>query len=852
MKTNFRITIGQIVTACFILLALTLPSQTHSQTLTAIKSFGGVLTNEFGFHPQSGLVQGPDGTMYGETSSGEGLAGGSLFKFNSNGAGFAVLKVFTNYTLEGGNPTGGLLLSGDTLYGVTPGGGTSYVGTVFKIQTDGSGYTVLKNFTGTDGAYPNSALALSGETLYGTTQGGGPTYTNDGGFGTVFKLKTDGSGFVSLHSFFALAPGPYTNEGGASPGAVISSGSTLYGTASGGGSGGGGTVFALNTDGSGFMVLKNFTNQCCSGPNEGSPTSGLLLSGGTLYGSTSTLIFKLNMDGTGFTAFNRGYTGDYSNSGNGGPLLISGNTLYASGNPTNSYPAIFRLNTDFTGFSLVKDFQAYGSGTPKSGFVLSGSTLFGITEDGGMTSQGTVFKVDTNGANYGVLKNFFPSDGIQPQAGLIASSNVLYGTTPRGGSDGRGTVFKVNPDGTGYTVLRNCNTNDLSPGAALVSDATNLFGTTRNGGSNGRGAVFKLKTDGTDFTVLKSFALDTNGYWPATELVLAGGTLYGTTGAAGNNYLGTVFRINTDGTSFSLVKRFTNSLEGLIISGGLILSGSTLYGTCEHGGIDDDPSSGVGFGTIFKVNTNGTGFAVLKRFPYLSTTYPRTNSDGAFPTARLTLSGNALYGTASGGGPFASGTIFKINTDGSGFAVLKALSATTNDQFGVTLNSDGANPQAGLILSGNTLYGATPIGGSHGGGTLFKINTNGTDFTVMVNLEYYYYSPGRNPQGWLLLLGNALYGTAEFGGEFNDYGSVLKVDLAPTLSATLLPGGLPQITVTSFLGQTAAVQTATELVPPNLTVWTMLTNLVLTNGVGQFTDMPNLPRRFYRAVAPAP
>jgi uncharacterized repeat protein (TIGR03803 family) len=743
MKTNFRITIGQIVTACFILLALTLPSQTHSQTLTAIKSFGGVLTNEFGFHPQSGLVQGPDGTMYGETSSGEGLAGGSLFKFNSNGAGFAVLKVFTNYTLEGGNPTGGLLLSGDTLYGVTPGGGTSYVGTVFKIQTDGSGYTVLKNFTGTDGAYPNSALALSGETLYGTTQGGGPTYTNDGGFGTVFKLKTDGSGFVSLHSFFALAPGPYTNEGGASPGAVISSGSTLYGTASGGGSGGGGTVFALNTDGSGFMVLKNFTNQCCSGPNEGSPTSGLLLSGGTLYGSTSTLIFKLNMDGTGFAAFNRGYTGDYSNSGNGGPLLISGNTLYASGNPTNSYPAIFRLNTDFTGFSLVKDFQAYGSGTPKSGFVLSGSTLFGITEDGGMTSQGTVFKVDTNGANYGVLKNFFPSDGIQPQAGLIASSNVLYGTTPRGGSDGRGTVFKVNPDGTGYTVLRNCNTNDLSPGAALVSDATNLFGTTRNGGSNGRGAVFKLKTDGTDFTV-------------------------------------------------------------------------------------------------------------LKRFPYLSTTYPRTNSDGAFPTARLTLSGNALYGTASGGGPFASGTIFKINTDGSGFAVLKALSATTNDQFGVTLNSDGANPQAGLILSGNTLYGATPIGGSHGGGTLFKINTNGTDFTVMVNLEYYYYSPGRNPQGWLLLLGNALYGTAEFGGEFNDYGSVLKVDLAPTLSATLLPGGLPQITVTSFLGQTAAVQTATELVPPNLTVWTMLTNLVLTNGVGQFTDMPNLPRRFYRAVAPAP
>jgi uncharacterized repeat protein (TIGR03803 family) len=153
-------------------------------------------------------------------------------------------------------------------------------------------------------------------------------------------------------------------------------------------------------------------------------------------------------------------------------------------------------------------------------------------------------------------------------------------------------------------------------------------------------------------------------------------------------------------------------------------------------------------------------------------------------------------------------------------------------------------------LSGGALYGTTPSGGSHGVGTLFKINTDGTDFAVVTTFGESF-TLGAGPQGWLLLSGNALYGTAKLGGEFG-YGSVFKVDLAPTLSATLLPNGTPRISVTSFLGQTAQVETATELVPPNLTVWTTLTNLVLTNGVGQFTDTPNLPRRFYRVIAPVP
>src|SRR3989442_683694 len=103
-----------------------------AQTYSVIKSFG-VLTNITGWHPQAPLAQAPDGTLYGTTYDGEGTVAGTVFKINSDGTGFTVLKWFTN-SLEGANPLGTLVLSGSTLYGTTYEGGNSVNGdgTVFK------------------------------------------------------------------------------------------------------------------------------------------------------------------------------------------------------------------------------------------------------------------------------------------------------------------------------------------------------------------------------------------------------------------------------------------------------------------------------------------------------------------------------------------------------------------------------------------------------------------------------------------------------------------------------------------------------------------------------------------------
>src|SRR2546430_1731475 len=129
------------------------------------------------------------------------------------------------------------------------------------------------------------------------------------------------------------------------------------------------------------------------------------------------------------------------------------------------------------------------------------------------------------------------------------------------------------------------------------------------------------------------------------------------------------------------------------------------------------------------------------------------NSDGANPYAGLVLSGNTLYGTAMHGGSSGLGTVFAVNTDGTGFTTL----------YSFTGGSDGVGP-AGLLLSGNMLFGTTTgYGGTRfGNGAVFTVNTDGTGFTTLYSFTGG--SDGANPYG-LILSGNTLYGTAEFGGD---------------------------------------------------------------------------------------
>jgi uncharacterized repeat protein (TIGR03803 family) len=80
-----------LINFCFLLSALCFFTAAQAQTATTIKSFGA-FTNITGFSPQSTLVQGPDGTLYGTASDGEGSVAGTIFKVQPDGTGFTVLK----------------------------------------------------------------------------------------------------------------------------------------------------------------------------------------------------------------------------------------------------------------------------------------------------------------------------------------------------------------------------------------------------------------------------------------------------------------------------------------------------------------------------------------------------------------------------------------------------------------------------------------------------------------------------------------------------------------------------------------------------------------------------------------
>ena len=176
-----------------------------------------------------------------------------------------------------------------------------------------------------------------------------------------------------------------------------------------------------------------------------------------------------------------------------------------------------------------------------------------------------MFKLNTDGSGFTVLHEFDFTTGAYPFAMLMQGPDgTLYGTARDGGSTGYGTVFKLNPDGTAFTVLHDFDgTTGANPYAGLIQGADGaLYGTATQGGSSGSGAVFKLNTDGSGFTVLLEFEASMTGANPSAGMIQgADGLLYGTAACGGNGGAGTVFRLNEDGTDFTVSQSFCDGLH---------------------------------------------------------------------------------------------------------------------------------------------------------------------------------------------------------------------------------------------------------------------------------------------------
>lgn len=409
-----------------------------------------------------------------------------------------------------------------------------------------------------------------------------------------------------------------------------------------------------------------------------------------------------------------------------------------------------------------------------------------------------------------IVNGYTNNDGANPYAALVLSGNTLYGTAGISGPGDGGSVFAVHTDGTGFTNLYAFGhdasfnyTNGSGPEGGLVLSGNTLYGTAVDGGISGQGVVYAVNTDGTDFTNLHRFTAlsgfpgpygtNSDGAEPQDALTLSGNTLYGTAQIGGTNSWGTIFAVNTDGTGFTVLHHFTATV-GTMGEYGVNSDGVFPRGALVLAGNTLYGTAILGgtngYGTIFAVNTNGTGFTTLHTFTAYDPTY-HTNSDGSNPNGGLVLAGNTLYGKTGSGASLGFGALFAIHTDGMGFTNVYAFT----NSFPTTVGS------AGLFLSGNTLYGTTSMGGNLGNGAVFSVNTDGTGFTILHTFTPTggtNNSDGANPYGGVILSDNILYGTAHNGGAAGD-GTVFALNPTsppPAIQFTASPtGGTVPLTV---------------------------------------------------------
>jgi len=500
-------------------------------------------------------------------------------------------------------------------------------------------------------------------------------------------------------------------------------------------------------------------------------------------------------------------------------MISLATVLSSTAGPPATYVKIY----DFGGVNAIPG-SALTVGTCRDYY---GVTYGGADEDG----TGSIFALKESVRDTIRLTTAYRSDiagspsmdGQHFYASLIFSpDNTMLMGTAQGGGDGAGVLFGLNyaqalsaqNNGVGYSIEHwfNSTLEGGAPQAKLavppvLTTPAIYFGTLYSDGPLGGGAVYSFNSG--------SGWLQPLHQWSLT----------GTTGGLdGANPLGQL--VVTFKSPPLIVPRAAQATPLLVTN--LDLSTLQLYGITKTGGSNN-------WGTVYCVDGNGSNFMVLHHFNL-------DGSDGANPMGGMVLSGRVLYGTTSYGGANYDGTIFKINIDGSGFTIL------TNFDYSTT----GSSPKGDLILSGATLYGTTYFGGTNGGGTIYSIDTNGANFTLL----YSFTSPVYNGNGgytnvdggWsvagVVMAGGDLVGTTPYGGT-NGVGTAYRLILpGPPRLRLARTAGDYRVSWPSWASN-YVLQQSVELAPPN---WTINSLTISDNGTNRSIVFAPTNQLFFRLL----
>jgi uncharacterized repeat protein (TIGR03803 family) len=338
--------------------------------------------------------------------------------------------------------------------------------------------------------------------------------------------------------------------------------------------------------------------------------------------------------------------------------------------------------------------------------------------------------------SYKVLLSFGGgADGKQPVAGLAHLNGLLYGTTFRGGLPPSGTAYRMSANGE-KTILHNFGVNGSDgafPRAGLLHAKGTLYGTTELGGAFNLGTIYRINGDGTE-EVLHSFAGGPDGDRPVAGLIEVFGTLYGTTEYGGRYGHGTVYRF-VPGVGKTVLHSFSG-YDGDHPESALVNDNGWLYGTTVNGGAHGD-------GVVYVVANRD--YKVVHDF---------NGADGALPIAALINVNGTLYGTTVSGGAFGNGTVYAVDN-----AVAERILHSFDGY-------DGSYPNGALIEVNGKMYGTTVDGGAFGNGTVYSVWDGGEK--VLHDFEGGASGDGAQPYAALTNMNGTLYGTTFAGGTSDD------------------------------------------------------------------------------------
>ncbi|MBK9734024.1 MAG: hypothetical protein IPO92_03240 [Saprospiraceae bacterium] len=651
-----------------------------------------------GESPSGDLLKANNGKFYGMTAGGGSNNGGVLFEYDITTGEYGVLHHFAALSI----PKGSLIEESGKFYGMTYGGGTFGSGVIFEFNLATSVYTVLYNF-GTsvgDGKYPEGSLVVAGGNFYGMTSYGG---IND--YGSIFEYDPITDMHTVIHSF-------NDTDGSAPRGSLIVSGVTFYGLTSSGGTSSSGVLFDYNLSAGSINVLHHF-------PVSSSPKGSLLSYNGSFYGLTSSggtssegSIFKfdpLTNLYNEFFSFDNDTYGSYPF----GSLVEAGGKLYGmtNGGGDNFAGVLFEYVLSTSTYNMLHHFNpdVTGGGTfPFGSCIISDGKLYGLTSSGGTAGFGTMFEYEVASGPFNVKVIFEnASKGSFPQGELIRSGMNWFGMTMNGGNSNNGTLFKYDPAGSGTLIALHhfSGTDGAVPSGSLISSGGKLYGLTSEGGNNNGGVLFEYNLTTSIYSIKHHFA---SGSAPKGSLTEWDGMFYGTTSNGGIGS-GEIFRFNPITNSYNSLHSFDGA-EGAFPTENLVHLSGKLYGMTT--------TANTHPGVLFQYNLGAMDFEVLHYFA-------GGVNDGAAPYGSLVTFDGHLYGMTRNGGDLNLGTIFKYDPTGVGnYSILLELDNTT-----------GGNPEGSLTVLGSTLYGMTKIGGSLGGGVVFKCDIDGTNFVVLKNLD---------------------------------------------------------------------------------------------------------------------